>query len=55
MDFCQQNFQNIVTWGVQLQSRNVGVACFSMESWISGVPPSVGYPACENVLYLVFS
>ena len=28
-DFCQQNFQNIVTWGVKLQSHNVGFACFS--------------------------
>ena len=26
-------------WGVKLQSRNVGFACFSMASRISGVPP----------------
>ena len=39
MGFCQENFENIVTWGVKLQPRNIGFACFSMESWISGVPP----------------
>ena len=41
MEFLSKNFQNIVTWGVKLQSRKVGFACFSMESWISGVPPSI--------------
>ena len=40
-DLCEQNFQNIVTWGVKLQSHNIGFACFSLESWISGVPPSI--------------
>ena len=38
-NFCQQNFQNIVTWGVELQSRNTIFACISMESLISGVLP----------------
>ena len=38
-NFCQQNFQNIVTWGVELQSCNTIFACFSMESLISGVLP----------------
>ena len=36
-NFCHQNFQNIVTWGVELQSRNTIFACISMESLISGV------------------
>ena len=39
-NFCQQNCQNIVTWGVELQSRNTIFACISMESLISGVLPS---------------
>ena len=37
--FCQQNFQNIVTWGVELQSRNTIFVCISMESLISDVLP----------------
>ena len=38
-NFCQQNFQNIVTWGAELQSCNTIFACISMESLISGVLP----------------
>ena len=38
-NFCHQNFQNIVTWGVELQSRNTIFVCISMESLISGVLP----------------
>ena len=33
-NFCQKNFQNIVTWGVELQSRNTIFACISMESLV---------------------
>ena len=28
MDFCEQKFQNIVTWGVKLQLHILGFACF---------------------------
>ena len=48
-NFCQQNFQNIVTWGVELQSRNTIFACISMESLISGVLPTVVPIHCFTV------
>ena len=37
---CQKIFQNIVTWGVELRSRNTIFACFPIESLFSGVHPS---------------
>ena len=50
-NFCQQNIQNIVTWGVELQSRNTIFACISMESLISGVLPFLRfrYYACSEL------
>ena len=38
-NFCHQNFQNIVTWGVELRLRNIIFACIPMESLFSGVLP----------------
>ena len=38
-NLCHQNFQNIVTWGVELRSRNTIFACIPMESLFSGVLP----------------
>ena len=31
-NFCHQKFQNIVTWGVELQLRNTIFACIPMDS-----------------------
>ena len=36
---CHQNFQNIVTWGVEWRSRKTIFACIPMESLFSGVLP----------------
>ena len=42
VNFGHQNFQNIVTWGVELRSRNTIFAFIPMESLLSGVLPSGG-------------
>ena len=38
-NFCHQNFQNLVTWGVEWRLRNSIFACVPMESLFSGVLP----------------
>ena len=49
-NFCQQNFQNIVTWGVELRSRNTIFAYIPMESLFSGVRPFRSCGCCTCML-----
>ena len=37
---CNQNMQNIVTWGQNMSANIEEFACISMEELFSGVPPS---------------
>ena len=41
---CNQNMQNIVTWGSKYERKHRGIVCISMGGLFSGVPPCTTRP-----------
>ena len=48
---CNQNMQNIVTWGQNMSANIEEFACISMGELFSGVPPTTAHASTRRYIF----